>query len=118
MFSEPEGPWGHRDHSGLSFNFSRPKPKTIPESLNGLGIWGRLCGVPELDTGGGTSSGSAALPGGRLLHLCDWSYSVLGGSGDLGSRLIIGITGVTIWVMGVINLLTKSPLTLQVLRWA
>ena len=29
--------------------------------------------------------------------------------GDLVSRLIMGINGVTIWVIGVINLLTKSP---------
>ena len=34
---------------------------------------------------------------------------LLGGSGDLVSRLIMGINGVTIWVIGVINLLTKSP---------
>ena len=33
----------------------------------------------------------------------------LGGQGDLVSRLIMGINGVTIWVIGVINLLTKSP---------
>ena len=33
----------------------------------------------------------------------------LGGQGDLVSRLIMGIDGVTIWVIGVINLLTKSP---------
>ena len=33
----------------------------------------------------------------------------LGGQGDLISRLIMGIIGVTIWVIGVINLLTKSP---------
>ena len=33
----------------------------------------------------------------------------LGGHGDLVSRLIMGIIGVTIWVIGVINLLTKSP---------
>ena len=32
----------------------------------------------------------------------------LGGQGDLVSRLIIGINGLTIWVTGVINLLTKS----------
>ena len=36
-----------------------------------------------------------------------WLY--LGGQGDLVSRLIMGINGVTIWVIGVINLLTKSP---------
>ena len=29
--------------------------------------------------------------------------------GDLISRLILGIFRVTIWVIGVINLLTKSP---------
>ena len=33
----------------------------------------------------------------------------LGGQGDLVSRLIMGINGLTIWVIGVINLLTKSP---------
>ena len=31
------------------------------------------------------------------------------GQGDLVSGLIMGITRVTIWVIGVINLLTKSP---------
>ena len=33
----------------------------------------------------------------------------LQGQGDLVSRLIMGISGVTIWVIGVLNLLTKSP---------
>ena len=33
----------------------------------------------------------------------------LEGRGDLVSRLVIRITGVTIWVFGVISLLTKSP---------
>ena len=33
----------------------------------------------------------------------------LGGKGDLVSRLLMGINGVTIWVVGVIDLLTKSP---------
>ena len=33
----------------------------------------------------------------------------LEGQGDSVSRLIRGITGVTIWVIGVINLPTKSP---------
>ena len=37
------------------------------------------------------------------------SGSYLEGQGDLVSRLIIGIFRVTIWVIGVINLLTKSP---------
>ena len=41
------------------------------------------------------------------------SYSE--GQGDLVSRLMIGITRVTIWVIRVINLLTKSP-CLQVSR--
>ena len=35
--------------------------------------------------------------------------SYLEGQGDLVSRLTIGITRVTIWFIGVINLLTKSP---------
>ena len=35
--------------------------------------------------------------------------SYLEGQGDLVSGLIMGIIGVTIWVIGVINLLTKSP---------
>ena len=39
----------------------------------------------------------------------DLDLRVLGGSGDLASRLIMGISRVTIWVIGVINLLTKSP---------
>ena len=33
----------------------------------------------------------------------------LEGQGDLVTRLILGIIGATIWVIGVINLLTKSP---------
>ena len=33
----------------------------------------------------------------------------LEGQGDLVTRLIMGIIGVTVWVLGVINLLTKSP---------
>ena len=33
----------------------------------------------------------------------------LGGQGDLVSRLIMGIHGLTIWVIGDTNLLTKSP---------
>ena len=40
-----------------------------------------------------------------------WSkrrYHLLGGSGGLRMK-IMGINGVAIWVIGVINLLTKSP---------
>ena len=33
----------------------------------------------------------------------------LEGHGDLVSRLVMGIIGVIIWLIGVINLLTKSP---------
>ena len=36
-------------------------------------------------------------------------YSYLEGQGDLVSRLIRGMTRVTIWVIVVVNLLTKSP---------
>ena len=35
--------------------------------------------------------------------------SLLEGQGDLVGRLIMGIIRVTIWVIGVINLHTKSP---------
>ena len=34
---------------------------------------------------------------------------LLGGQGDLVSRLIMGISGLTIWLIGVINLLSRSP---------
>ena len=38
-----------------------------------------------------------------------WLYhAILGGSGDVVSRLIRVITRVTIWVIGVIDLVTKS----------
>ena len=33
----------------------------------------------------------------------------LEGQGDLVTRLLMGISRVTIWVIGVINLLIKSP---------
>ena len=33
----------------------------------------------------------------------------LGGQGDFIARLILGINGLTIGVIGLINLLTKSP---------
>ena len=35
--------------------------------------------------------------------------SYLEGQGDLVSRLIVGISGVTMWFIGVIGILTKSP---------
>ena len=44
-----------------------------------------------------------AFPQGTVIY-----GTYLGGQGDLISR-IMGIIGVTIWVIGVINLLTKSP---------
>ena len=43
----------------------------------------------------------------RVLGLGFWVY--LEGQGDLATRLVVGIIGVTIWVIGVINLLTQSP---------
>ena len=36
-------------------------------------------------------------------------FLLLGGSEDLVRRVIMGIPGVTIWVIGVENLLTRSP---------
>ena len=45
--------------------------------------------------------------------LKQWTVGNLGdyleGQGDLVTRLRMGIIGVIIWVIGVINLLTKSP---------
>ena len=38
-----------------------------------------------------------------------FEFPYLGGQGDLVSSLIMGIIRPTIWVIGVINLLTKSP---------
>ena len=43
----------------------------------------------------------------RLRICCTLGY--LEGQGDLVSSLIRGISRVTIWVIGVINLLTKTP---------
>ena len=37
------------------------------------------------------------------------AHDYLEGQGDVVTRLIMGITGVTVWAMGVMNLLTKSP---------
>ena len=37
------------------------------------------------------------------------THALLGGSGDLVTRLIMGIIGVSIWVIGVLHLRTKSP---------
>ena len=42
-------------------------------------------------------------------HLHDKHDSYLEGHGDLVNRLILGITRATMWVIRVINLLTKSP---------
>ena len=46
----------------------------------------------------------------KELHLSYYiGETILGGHGDLVSRSIIGILWVTIWVIAVIILLTKSP---------
>ena len=39
----------------------------------------------------------------------DMTIRYLGGQGDLVSRLVMGIDGLTIWVIGKNDLLTKSP---------
>ena len=44
-----------------------------------------------------------------LLRLSCFGNGLLGGSGDFVIRIIRGIARVTIWVVGVINLLTKYP---------
>ena len=41
--------------------------------------------------------------------LAEWVKPYLEGQGDLVNRLTVGIIRVTIWVIGVINLLIKSP---------
>ena len=41
-------------------------------------------------------------------HGISW-HGFLEGQGDLVSGLIWGVNGVTIWIIEVINLLTKSP---------
>ena len=38
-----------------------------------------------------------------------WAWVHSEGHGDLVSRLIVRIASATIWVIGVMNLLTKSP---------
>ena len=47
-------------------------------------------------------------PTSSLVLSKEWGL-YLEGQGDLVSRLIMGISKVIIWAMGVINLLTKSP---------
>ena len=39
----------------------------------------------------------------------------LEGHGDLVRRLMTGITTLIVWLIGIINILPKSPLTLQVM---
>ena len=46
---------------------------------------------------------------GFLVGIRDQGLGYLAGRGDLISRLIMGITRVIMWVIGVINLLTKPP---------
>ena len=53
--------------------------------------------------------GHAGFLGINSRELLDYKYNYLEGQGDLVSRLIMGIIRVTIWVIGIINLLTKSP---------
>ena len=54
--------------------------------------------------------GGVELDGSRSLRRSSTAMDYLEGQGDLVSGLIMGIKGVTIWVIiGVITLLTKSP---------
>ena len=62
--------------------------------------------------GGGAAARPALAARPYYISICVYIYmymNILGGQGDLVSRLIMGITRGTIWVMGVISLLTKSP---------
>ena len=45
----------------------------------------------------------------KLARFLGWFGVYLEGYGDLVSGGIMGINGLTIWVIGAINLLTKSP---------
>ena len=64
---------------------------------------------PEtLNTNMGTSCSFKNVKG-QAVHSCSSGMRLLEGSGDEVNGLIMGIARVTIWVMGVINLLTKSP---------
>ena len=47
---------------------------------------------------------TGSLPCTLTLRILTW-----GGQGDLTGRLMLGIVGVILWVIGIINLLTKSP---------
>ena len=78
-------------------------------------MWGELRTVFNLDlglaTGPDLSRNVDAAPVTGLKFEASRKCPVstyLGGQGDLVSRLIMGINGVTIWVIGVTNLLTKS----------
>ena len=53
----------------------------------------------------------SSLPGRELASafLRNICLLYLEGQGDLASRLVVRIARVTVWVIGVINLLTKSP---------
>ena len=51
----------------------------------------------------------ANVTGEDMVPLVVVFHTYLEGQGDLVSRLFMGISRVTIWVIGVINLLTKSP---------
>ena len=54
-------------------------------------------------------SAPGALPPTSGLTSSSESWVYLEGHGDLVSRLIMGISRVVIWIIGFINLLTKSP---------
>ena len=74
-------------------------------------IHGKVVGVAKHGSGCHRYTGNIIL-GARKKHPDFEKPSCkhyLGGQGDLVSRLRRGIIGVTIWVIGVINLLTKSP---------
>ena len=41
--------------------------------------------------------------------MCSGIYGLLGGSGGLGKKVTDGLTGVTIWIIGVMQLLSSYP---------
>ena len=81
----------------------RPKYNIMYCGREGGSFWGHWTTAGLADRA--YAHGSSLL---NTPRLCTTDL-YLEGQGDLVSRLIMGINRVTIWVTGVINLLTKSP---------
>ena len=74
-------------------------------SFKGFGLRKYILGTWTLRGSFCSSEKRSRHPG----RTCKQRLGYLDRQGDLVSRLLMGITGVTIWVIGVLNLLAKSP---------